>query len=77
MDYPKFIVSNQKEEFISIQRVNILPDVKVESYCFWCCLHHFRGYDDKLCAWYHIYPLVDFDKLCSGIYAILWGPFMG
>ena len=24
MDYPKFIVLNQKEEFISIQRVNLL-----------------------------------------------------
>ena len=24
MDYPKFLVSNQKEESISIQRVNIL-----------------------------------------------------
>ena len=27
MDYPKFIVSNQKEEFISIQRVDEIADM--------------------------------------------------
>ena len=38
MDYPKFIVSNQKEESISIKRVKSIPNCRVRVSAYIACL---------------------------------------